>query len=80
MKETDMPYRNRNTQTKTTSENKSGSGMTDEDWFNLGKSDAWVGQPKVPPQENSQAASMYELGYCEGEIKRAPIETRAADQ
>ncbi|NWF59026.1 MAG: hypothetical protein HXY43_06900 [Fischerella sp.] len=62
-----------------TTQNTFGSRMTDEDWFNLGKSDAWAGQPKVPPEQDSQAASMYELGYSEGEIKRPPIETRAAD-
>jgi hypothetical protein len=50
--------------------------MTDEDWFNLGKSDAWAGRPKVPPEEDSQAASMYDLGYSEGEIAHPPIETR----
>ncbi|MBE9053207.1 hypothetical protein IQ243_22835 [Nostocales cyanobacterium LEGE 11386] len=53
--------------------------MTDEDWFNLGKSDAWAGRPKVPPEEDSQAASMYDLGYSEGEIKHPPIETREAN-
>jgi hypothetical protein len=79
MKETDMPNGSMDAQMKNTTENKFASGMTDEDWFNLGKSDAWAGQPKVPPQQDSQAASMYELGYCEGEIKRAPIETRKAE-
>jgi hypothetical protein len=55
-------------------ENTFGSGMTNEDWFNLGKSDVWAGKAKVPPEADSQAASMYELGYCEGEIKRPPTE------
>ncbi len=59
--------------TKTT-ENTFGSGMTNEDWFNLGKSDVWAGKAKVPPEQDSQAASMYELGYCEGEIKHPPTE------
>jgi hypothetical protein len=60
---------------KKTTENTFDSGMTDEDWFNLGKSDVWAGKPKVPPEQDSQAASMYELGYCEGEIKHPPTET-----
>ncbi len=80
MKEIDTHNRTRDAQMQKTTQNKFGFGMTDEDWFNLGKSDAWAGQPKVPPQQDAQAASMYELGYCEGEIKRAPIDTRAADQ
>jgi hypothetical protein len=49
--------------------------MTEEDWFNLGKADAWAGQPKSPPEQNSVAASMYDLGYSEGEIKRPPSDT-----
>ncbi len=51
------------------------SWMSDEDWFNLGKADAWERKNKQPPEHDSQAASMYELGYCEGEIKHPPIET-----
>ena len=50
-----------------------GSGVSDEDWFSLGKADAWAGKPKLPPEQNSQAASMYDLGYSEGKIKRPPI-------
>ena len=49
--------------------------MTDEDWFNLGKSDAWAKKPKVPPEQNAQAASMYDLGYSEGEITTPPTRT-----
>ncbi|NDJ24297.1 hypothetical protein GS682_22135 [Nostoc sp. B(2019)] len=60
---------------KITTENTFGSDMTDEDWFNLGKSDVWAGKPKAPPEQDSQAASMYELGYCEGEIKSPPTES-----
>ncbi len=60
---------------KQTTENTFDSGMTDEDWFNLGKSDVWAGKPKVPPEQDSLAASMYELGYCEGEIRHPPTET-----
>ncbi|QKQ76401.1 hypothetical protein [Nostoc sp. TCL240-02] len=55
-----------------TTENTFGSEMNNEDWFSLGKSDAWAGKTKVPPEQDSQAASMYDLGYCEGKIKRPP--------
>jgi hypothetical protein len=63
-----------------TTENRFSSGMSDEDWFNLGKSDAWAGKPKVPPEQNSQAASMYDLGYSEGEITHPPTQTRKINQ
>ncbi|HHP7231942.1 MAG TPA: hypothetical protein ACFCUY_13925 [Xenococcaceae cyanobacterium] len=46
--------------------------MTDEDWINQGKADAWAGKSKQSPEHDPQAASMYDLGYCEGEIARAP--------
>lgn len=49
--------------------------MSDEEWFNLGKSDAWEGKNKQPPEQDCQAASMYELGYCEGKIERPPSNT-----
>ena len=49
--------------------------FTDEEWFNLGKADAWAGKPKLPPEVDAQAASMYDLGYSEGEIKRPPLAT-----
>ncbi|MBL1200249.1 MAG: hypothetical protein FWK04_14420 [Nostoc sp. GBBB01] len=49
--------------------------MTDEDWFNLGKSDAWAGRFKMSPEQDSQAASMYDLGYSEGKNQRPPIQT-----
>lgn len=42
--------------------------MTNEDWINQGKADAWAGKPKQTPEHDPQAASMYDLGYCEGEI------------
>jgi hypothetical protein len=48
--------------------------MSDEDWFNLGKADAWVGQSKQAP-EQPQAASLYDLGYTEGAIERPPTES-----
>lgn len=54
------------------------SSGTDEDWFSLGKSDAWAKKPKAPPEQDSQAASMYDLGYSEGETQRPPTETRKA--
>ncbi len=47
--------------------------MTDEDWINQGKADAWEKKPKQPPEHDPQAASMYDLGYCEGEIERSPV-------
>ena len=59
---------------KETMNNTSSLWMNNEDWFNLGKADAWAGQPKLPPEHDSQAASMYELGYSEGKIERPPIE------
>jgi hypothetical protein len=63
------------TQMTKTTENAFYPEKTDEDWFNLGKSDAWEGKPKTPPEEDARAASMYELGYSEGEIKRPPTES-----
>jgi hypothetical protein len=44
--------------------------LTDEDWFNLGKADAWGQKPRTPPEQNPQAASLYDLGYSEGTIER----------
>lgn len=58
-----------------TRENKFNSKMTDEDWFNLGKSDAWAGRSKISPEQDSQAASMYDLGYSEGKNQRSPTQT-----
>ncbi len=59
---------------KEQTKNTANSWMTDEDWFNLGKADAWANKNKQPPEENCQAASMYELGYCEGKIGLPPTE------
>jgi hypothetical protein len=53
------------------------SYITDEEWLNQGKADAWAGQPKQPPSHNSLAASMYDLGYSEGQIKHSPIVERS---
>ena len=47
--------------------------MSDEDWINQGKADAWMGKSKQTPEHDPQAASMYDLGYCEGEIARSPV-------
>ncbi|ABA25049.1 conserved hypothetical protein (plasmid) [Trichormus variabilis ATCC 29413] len=63
-----------------TTKNTLSSEMSDEDWFNLGKSDAWAGKPKTPPEQDAQAASMYDLGYSEGEIKHPPTATPKAQQ
>jgi hypothetical protein len=49
------------------------TSMTDEDWINQGKADAWEGKPKQSPEHDPQAASMYDLGYCEGAIERSPV-------
>jgi hypothetical protein len=54
------------------------SDMTDEEWLNQGKADAWAERPKQPPSHNSLAASMYDLGYSEGQIKRSPIAVGSA--
>ena len=53
--------------------NVSNALMTDEDWINLGKADAWAQKTKQTPEHDPQAASMYDLGYCEGGIERSPI-------
>ena len=46
------------------------SWMTQEDWFNLGKTDAWCGRPKCSPEQDPQASSLYDLGYSEGVIEK----------
>ncbi|PPS42322.1 hypothetical protein [Chroococcidiopsis sp. TS-821] len=53
---------------------KNNTKATYEDWFNVGKSDAYAGKPKTPP-EDAESASMYDLGYSEGEITCPPTET-----
>jgi hypothetical protein len=40
--------------------------INQEDWFSLGKADAWAGQPKRSPQQDPLADSLYDLGYSEG--------------
>lgn len=56
--------------------NSSTSCSSDEEWFNQGKADAWAKKPKQPPEHDPQAASMYDLGYSEGEIERSPYERK----
>ena len=50
--------------------------MTDEDWIDKGKADAWSRKPRDSPEHDPKAASMYDLGYCEGEIRRSPVVNR----
>lgn len=51
------------------------SCLTEEDYFNLGKSDAWAGKSKCPPEDTVEGAELYDLGYNEGNIEYAPIPT-----
>jgi hypothetical protein len=59
-------------------DNSSTSFLTNEDWFNQGKADAWAEKPKQPPEHDPQAASMYDLdlGYSEGEVEPTPTKSR----
>jgi hypothetical protein len=57
-------------------DNVSNTYMSDEDWINQGKADAWAGKSKQTPEHDPQAASMYDLGYCEGEIRRSPVQAQ----
>ncbi|MEL6786875.1 MAG: hypothetical protein AAFO76_05575 [Cyanobacteria bacterium J06607_15] len=50
--------------------------MTDREWMDKGKADAWAGKQRQPPEHDPQAASMYDLGYCEGEIERPPTQLK----
>lgn len=50
------------------------SWITDEDWYNLGKFDAWALRAKQPPEEDLQAKSVYLLGYNDGLEELRPIE------
>ena len=60
--------------------NDSNVHMSDREWIDKGKSDAWAGKPKQPPEHDPQAASMYDLGYCEGEIERSPVQSAKTEQ
>ena len=51
--------------------------MTDKDWIDKGKADAWSGKPRDSPEHDPKASSMYDLGYCEGEIRRSPTNKRS---
>ncbi len=55
------------------------SSQLDQEWFDRGKGDAWAGQSKQPPEHDPQAASLYDLGYSEGEIERPPTSKLSAD-
>jgi hypothetical protein len=44
-----------------------------DDWFDQGKTDAWAGRSKCPPEEDVLAASLYDLGFSEGAIKRSHL-------
>ncbi len=50
--------------------------IKNQDWFDRGKTDAWAGKSKQVPENDPQAASLYDLGYCEGEIERSPVNPR----
>jgi hypothetical protein len=52
----------------------------DQEWFDRGKEDAWLGKSKQPPEHDPQAASFYDLGYSEGEIERPPTTKSLSDQ
>ena len=52
------------------------SFMSDQDWIDRGKADAWDKKAKQTPEHDPQAASMYDLGYCEGEIERSPVNNK----
>ena len=61
-------------------DNVSNTYTSDRDWLDKGKADAWDRKPKNPPEHDPQAASMYDLGYCEGEIERSPVVEREIPQ
>jgi len=46
--------------------------MTDTEWFNLKKTDAWVNNLKQALKHNSQSARPYDLGYNEERIRHLP--------
>jgi hypothetical protein len=46
---------------------------TVEDGFTQGKADAWAGRSKCPPEEDVETASLYDLGFSEGAIRRSPL-------
>jgi hypothetical protein len=46
---------------------------TVEDGFTQGKADAWAGRSKSPPEEDVETASLYDLGFSEGAIRRSSL-------
>ncbi len=46
--------------------------LSNEEWFNYGKAHAWAKRPKLLPEQDSIAATMYDLGYSEGLIQTPP--------
>ncbi len=60
-------------------DNLSNALMSDQDWIDRGKADVWAGKTKQSPEHDPQAASMYDLGYCEGVIERSPVQPRKND-
>jgi hypothetical protein len=50
--------------------------IDDEDWFDRGKTDAWLGRPKQAPEHDPKAASWYDLGYGEGATQPSPLKRR----
>lgn len=53
--------------------------MLQQEWFDRGKEDAWAGRSKQPPEHDPEAASLYDLGYSEGEIERPPVDLTSTD-
>jgi hypothetical protein len=48
-----------------------------EEWFDRGKTDAWLGQSKSTPEHDPTAASWYDLGYGEGITQSSPLKVNA---
>ncbi len=48
-----------------------------EDWFDRGKTDAWLGRAKSAPEHDPNAASWYDLGYGEGVTQPPPLKPRS---
>jgi hypothetical protein len=51
-----------------------------EAWFDRGKTDAWLEQPKSTPEHDPTAASWYDLGYGEGVTQASPLKARSDAQ
>jgi hypothetical protein len=48
-----------------------------EDWFDRGKTDAWLDRSKSTPEHDPTAASWYDLGYGEGITQASPLKVRS---